>query len=104
MTEIVLFSLPQVSISIRLRDHRFVLPDQVQRGADQSLVFSSEAQARSQLDARGGQIFDLTNTLSLVFPHAAPSEPKLHEAALCGRNVKPQKDAENLLDLYIYSS
>lgn len=47
----------QVSVSLGVGDRGPFVTDQVQRGADQSLVFCSEAQTRSQLDAGGGGCF-----------------------------------------------
>lgn len=49
--------VPQVPVSVGVGDHGLVFADQVQRGADQGLVLSSEAETRSQLDAGGGRCF-----------------------------------------------
>ncbi|XP_056298894.1 translation initiation factor IF-2-like isoform X4 [Pseudoliparis swirei] len=46
--------LQQVPVPFAVGGPRLVVSDQVQRGADQSLVLRPEAEARSQLDAGGG--------------------------------------------------
>lgn len=65
-----LFFAWQVSVSLGVGDHGLVVADEVQRGADQGLVFCSEAETRSQLDAGGGQCF--TGRFHIPHPTSRP--------------------------------